>query len=224
MVMRRWALALGLLLAPVPSGACGIELVLAVDVSRSVSNAEYDQQVGGLAAAFRHPDFIEAIGYVHGGVAVTLMQWSGPESQVQTIPWQLISTPEQIARLANAIEEDRRKFFAAYTAIGDALVHARELTKQNPWTCERRVIDLSGDGISNRGTPPRGIADALAAEGVTINAVVIDGAQPDPVSYYADHVIAGDGAFMIIARDFDDYARAIREKLGRELAPAFAQR
>ena len=68
------------------------------------------------------------------------------------------------------------------------------------------------------------IADALAAEGVTINAVVIDGASPDPVSYYANNVIAGSGSFMVIARDFNDYTRAIREKLGRELAPAYARK
>ena len=40
--------------------ACGLELVLAMDVSRSVVNAEYDLQMGGLANAFRNPEVIEA--------------------------------------------------------------------------------------------------------------------------------------------------------------------
>ena len=222
-VLKGIATAAALVL-PSPAGACGIELVLALDVSRSVINAEYDQQVIGLATALRDSEIVQAIGHIHGGVAVTVMQWSGPDSQIQTIPWRLLSTPQQVARFADAVESDRRRFFAAYTAIGDALLHARDLSRQNPWTCARRIIDLSGDGISNRGSPPRAIADALAAEGVTINAVVIDGASPDPVSYYANNVIAGSGSFMVIARDFDDYTRAIREKLGRELAPAYARK
>ncbi len=222
--MRRWALALVALLSPAPAGACGTELVLAIDVSRSVTNAEFDQQIIGLADALRHPEIIEAIGWVPGGVAVTMMQWSGPKAQIQTVPWRLISTPAQVADVANSIAGDRRKFFAAYTAIGEALAHADTLSEQNPWTCARRVIDVSGDGISNRGREPRPIADALAADGVTVNALVIEGATPDPIPHYETEVIAGRGAFMIIARDFDDYARAIREKLARELAPAFARR
>ena len=176
--MRRWVIACLALLTPAPSGACGIELVLAIDVSRSVMNAEFDQQTGGLAAAVRHPEIIEAIGWVRGGVAVTVMQWSGPTSQLQTVPWQLVSEPDDINRLADAIAADRRRFFAAYTAIGEALAHADALSARNPWTCARRVIDVSGDGVSNRGRAPRPIAETLAAQGVTVNALVIDGATP----------------------------------------------
>ena len=221
---RASALAISLALASAPAGACGIELVLAVDVSRSVVNPEYDQQMGGLAAAFRDREIIDAITSIPGGIAVTVFQWSGPESQMQTIPWRLISTPGQIAGFADAIAIDRRRFFAAYTAIGEALWHANALSAGNPWACDRRVIDVSGDGVSNRGRWPREIADALAANGVTVNALVIAGGHPDPVPYYREEVIAGPSAFIVVADGFADYARAIREKLLRELAPAFAQK
>ena len=46
-----------------PVRACGLELVLAMDVSRSVINPEYDLQMGGLAAAFRAPEVAEAISW-----------------------------------------------------------------------------------------------------------------------------------------------------------------
>lgn len=222
--MRRLALAFVLLLAPAPASACGIELVLAIDVSRSVINSEYDQQINGLAAAFRRPEIVDAIGGIPGGVAVTMMQWSGPASQIQTVPWQLVSTPDEVARLADAIASDRRRFFAAYTAIGEALLHAGALLRHNPWRCRRKVIDISGDGVSNRGRAPSAVAGVLAEQGVTINALVIAGANPDPVPHYNAEVIAGRGAFMVIAGNFDDYARAIRAKLLRELLPALAGR
>ncbi|MBT3938295.1 MAG: DUF1194 domain-containing protein, partial [Pelagibacterales bacterium] len=38
-----------------------LELVLAVDVSSSVDEEEYQLQIRGVGAAFRHPDIIAAI-------------------------------------------------------------------------------------------------------------------------------------------------------------------
>ncbi|MEM7686597.1 MAG: DUF1194 domain-containing protein, partial [Pseudomonadota bacterium] len=116
------------------------------------------------------------------------------------------------------------KFFQSYTAIGDALWHANSLSATNPRDCKRRVIDVSGDGISNRGREPVRVAEALAANGVTINAVVIRGARPDPAEYYIDNVVRGPGAFIEVADTFHDYARAIQQKLLRELTPALASR
>lgn len=203
--------------------ACGVELVLAIDVSRSVINAEYRLQRDGLATAFRQPTIIEAIGSIQGGVAVTVTEWSGPDSQTQTIGWRLIRTPAQIRKFAGDIAASERRSFAAYTAIGEALLHADSLNAINPWKCKRRVIDISGDGVSNRGRHPREISQMLAAFGVTINAVVIDGAMPDPVEFYRNNVIAGPGAFVEVARDFSDYARAIQAKLQRELMPAIVR-
>ena len=203
-----------------PAAACGVELVLAIDVSRSVVNAEYRLQRDGLASAFRHPAIVEAIGSIDGGIAVTVTEWSGADSQTQTIGWRLIRTPAEVRGFAKDIAASERKSFAAYTAIGEALLHADALSAINPWKCKRRVIDISGDGVSNRGRHPREISNMLASLGVTINAVVIDGARPDPVDFYQNEVIAGPGAFVEIARDFSDYARAIKAKLQRELVPA----
>jgi len=56
--MRLPALLLLASLSPATAKACGVELVLAMDVSRSVVNAEYDLQMGGLAQAFRNPEVI----------------------------------------------------------------------------------------------------------------------------------------------------------------------
>ena len=46
---------------PARAAECGLELVLAMDVSRSVVKAEFELQMGGLALAFRDPEVAEAV-------------------------------------------------------------------------------------------------------------------------------------------------------------------
>jgi len=41
---------------------------------------------------------------------------------------------------------------------------------------------------------------------------------PDLDNYYRGCVIGGPGAFLVVARDFKDFARAIRKKLILEIA------
>ncbi len=209
---------------PADAAECDLELVLAMDVSRSVVASEFDLQMGGLATAFRDPEVAEAITWITGGVMTTVTQWSGPEAQTQSIPWTHLTTAASATAFADAIERLDRAFFASYTAIGDALFHANSLSATNPLRCKRRVIDVSGDGASNRGRPARQIADALAANGATVNGLVIMGAWPDPAEFYLRNVVRGDGAFMETAANFSDYAAAIKRKLLRELTPQVAAR
>lgn len=216
----------GLLAVGIPARAaeCGLELVLAMDVSRSVVNSEFDLQMGGLAHAFRDPEVVEAIRWIQGGVMATVTQWSGPESQTQPVLWLHLTDAATATAFASAIERQERSFFASYTAVGEALSHANSLSATNPLRCKRRVIDVSGDGASNRGQPARAIAEALAANGVTVNGLVILGAWPDPAEFYLRNVVRGNGAFLETAATFSDYAAAIKRKLLRELIPQVAAR
>ena len=211
-------------LAPTKATACELELVLAMDVSRSVVKSEFELQMNGLAMAFRDPEVADAITWITGGVMATVTQWSGPEAQSQPVPWTHLTDAAGAAAFAAAIESQGRIFFASYTAIGEALFHANSLSATNPRRCKRRVIDVSGDGASNRGRPARAMAEALAASGVTINGLVILGAWPDPAEFYLRNVVRGDGAFMETAANFADYANAIKRKLLRELTPQVAAR
>ncbi len=111
------------------------------------------------------------------------------------------------AAFAAAIERQERAF-ASYTAVGEALFHANGLSATNPRRCARRVIDISGDGASNRGRPVRPVAEALAANGVTVNGLVIKGAWPDPVEFYLRNVVRGDSSFLETTVYFADYADA----------------
>ncbi len=215
------ALVLGI---PARATACGLELVLAMDVSRSVIKTEFDLQMGGLALAFRDPEVAEAITWTVGGVMATVTQWSGPEAQLQAVPWTHLTDAASAAAFAAAIERLERAYFISYTAVGDALIHANSLSATNPRRCARRVIDVSGDGVSNRGSDVKPVAEALAAGGVTVNGLVIKGAWPDPVAFYQTNVVRGDGAFLETTEKFADYAEAIKRKLLRELTPQLVAR
>lgn len=216
-VVRAGALALGLLLAPAPASACALELILAVDVSGSIDSGEFDLQANGLADAFENPSLIAAIGELEGGALVTMTHWSGSTRHRQMTGWHRLTDARSMAAFAAEARTAGRAWRNYSTAIGEALVHAAEVSATAPETCERRVIDVSGDGVSNEGRAPSTISGAMAAQGYTINGLVIRGADPDPVAHFRAQVIAGPGAFVETAANFADYPRAILRKLLREI-------
>ena len=85
--------------------------------------------------------------------------------------------------------------------------------------CARRVIDFSGDGINNAGPLPIDARGQALDRDITINGLAIDRVGRSVTQYYKGHVIAGRGAFVVTATGYWDYARAIRQKLFRELLP-----
>ena len=60
-----------------------LELVLAVDISRSMDQDEHTLQRDGYVSAFRHKDVINALtGGPEGRIAVTYMEWANDARQV----------------------------------------------------------------------------------------------------------------------------------------------
>jgi Ca-activated chloride channel homolog len=218
-VSRIAALALALWALAAPARACSLALVLALDISSSVNGREYAIQLGGLAAALRDPQIRAAVAD-HAPVWVSVFEWSGRDQQDDITGWVRLEGPADMDALAARLDAHRRSYDVFSTAIGSALVHALDRFASQPEPCNRRVIDISGDGASNEGPPPRALHPRADALGVTINALVIKGAFPDPEAYYLNQVIHGPGAFMMVARNgFDDYPGLIRGKLLREIAP-----
>ncbi len=200
-----------------------LELVLAVDTSASVDNAEFKLQMGGIADAFRHPEVVAAIA-AHGqrGIAVTLVQWSAGDQQAQSVGWHHIFDVAGAAALARAIEAAPRLFAINTTAIGSALRYCARLFAGNRFSGRRWTIDVSGDGRSNAGLSPRAERDRAVSQGITINGLTILNGHLELERYYRVNVIGGPQAFVEKAEDFADFARAIRHKLVREIAPIVA--
>ncbi|WP_417769818.1 DUF1194 domain-containing protein, partial [Stappia sp.] len=209
--------ALSLALGAAPAAhACPLALVLAIDVSSSVDDSEYELQRQGLAEAFRDPQVGAAI-RATGGLLASAFEWSGREQQVVKADWTWLETPEEIARFADRLADTPRSHRRYPTALGYALGYAAIHHGRAPRECIRRVVDMAGDGINNEGFPPESAYRAFDYSAITVNGLAIAGDHPDPVRYYRNRVIRGPGAFVEVARGFEDYARAMKRKLLREL-------
>ncbi|WP_350336221.1 DUF1194 domain-containing protein [Coralliovum pocilloporae] len=202
---------------------CAIELTLAIDVSGSINASQYRLQVDGLADALSSPDIIQAI-MLHApdDVWISVVQWSGDAHQTFSVPWTRVHNADTMLALADTIRRQIRHYGIYSTAIGEALAFIGRPEARAPAVCQRRIIDVSGDGPSNEGQQPRPIRDMLVSQNVTINGLVILEKEPELQSYYRDHVIGGQGAFIVTANRFSDYPQAIRRKLLRELTPVVA--
>jgi hypothetical protein len=216
------AAALLATLWPAPGSAqkaVDLELVLAVDASGSVDHVRFELQKQGYVAAFRHPRVLAAIGSgAKGAIAVTMMQWTGPEMQIQVVPWRLLGDRASVHAFANEIERVPRRLFSGGTSISGAIDYAVALFSDTPYRAARRVIDISGDGANNRGRPASLARNDAVKAGIGINGLPILGLEPELDRYYQEHVIGGPGAFMIVAKTYDHFADAILKKLIAEIA------
>lgn len=224
--MRRWLAALALAALPQAGAAqgdgCRLALVLAIDVSSSVDEGEYALQKGGLAAALIAPDVVRAFLASPRPVALNIFEWSGRYNQVSVQDWVLIRSRAHLLFVAENVARFERSYNEFPTAMGYALGHAsKELERAPP--CDARTVDISGDGVNNEGFRPPNAYDAFNFAGVTVNGLVINGAdhegETNLIPFYQDEVLHGPGAFLEIAQGFQDFERAMRRKLEREVAP-----
>ena len=199
--------------------AVDLQLVLAVDASGSVDQRRFELQQGGYVAAFRDPRVLQAIQL--GGtqaIAVTMVQWTGPDLQIQVLPWTLINDAATAHAFAAAIAATPRQLFSGGTSISGVIDYAVPLILESQFKGARRVIDISGDGSNNRGRPAASARDDTVRAGIVINGLPILALEPDLKRYFSDHVIGGPGAFVIAAESYETFAEAILKKLIREMA------
>lgn len=210
--------------------AVDVELVLAVDVSLSMSPMELEIQRAGYAAALTDQRVIDAIqDGVHGRIALTYFEWAGEAVQKVVIPWTVIATREDAERVAGQLTANPPTS-ARRTSISGALGFAADLFAESGLQGVKRVIDVSGDGPNNNGPPVTFVRDAVLQQGITINGLplmtsggfssVYDIENLD--LYYTSCVIGGPGAFMIPVNDWSQFPEAVRRKLVLELAGASA--
>ena len=213
-------------LTPVGASAqtpVSLELVLAVDASSSVNVAEHRLQMQGIASAFRSPEVMQLI-EGSNGVAVILFQWASRANTEQTTGWHILKSRESILKFAGQVGQTRRVSVGSLTAIGSAIEAGLALLDTNKIEGSRRKIDVSGDGRSNSGEPLGDMRRLAASRGVTINGLAIQTDVPDLARYYREEVTVGPDAFVIAARDYQDFARAMEAKLLRELSPVVSDR
>lgn len=211
--MRCFALLLVLIFLPLRLLACDLALVLAVDVSGSVDREEYRIQMQGLAAALRDGIVVDAL--IEQRAQVSLIQWSGSSRQEQTVGWTEVQAQSDVMALADRVANAPRAWQNYSTAIGEALAVAR-VSFDAVAGCRRKVIDVSGDGVSNEGQPPEHMRRLMREKDITVNALAIETEAFDLTGYFFERLIVGEGAFVITANGFEDYPEQIKRKLQRE--------
>ena len=193
-------------------------IVLAADVSASMSMEHLRLQREAYAAALEDPAFMGAVrSGPLGRIALTYFEFSGAADQRPILPWAIIATPADAAKAAQAMRAAPTAM-GGPTAVGAAINHAVLLLLDYGGEMGRAIIDVSGDGPTNDGPSSSEARDRAVALGVTINGLPIaNPSEPDTVRHYQEQVIGGPGAFLIEARGINDFAGALRQKLILEL-------
>ena len=203
-----------------------VELVLAVDVSRSMTPNELEIQRRGYAEAIVSDPVINAVRQgLLGQIAITYVEWAGTVSQNVIIDWTLISNRSEAesfaARLTAQFENSMRR-----TSISGAMDFSSRLFGDNGYFSNRQVIDISGDGPNNNGRPVLAARTDTLAKGIIINGLPLMtregmGSQwhlEDLDVYYRHCVIGGPGSFVIPVLEWSQFPAAVRQKLVLELA------
>jgi Protein of unknown function (DUF1194) len=197
-----------------------VELLLALDSSASMNAQEFALQIKGIAAAFRDPAVHAAIKDLEPyGVAIGVSQWGGPGESRIVVPFTHIKSARDAKAFGYRISLGTRSFYAASTSIAHAIEDGLGLMEVNGFTGQRRVIDISGDGVDNGGGDLAAARDLALAQAITINGLAIESESEGLTAYYQENVATGADSFVIKADGFADFARAMREKLLRELRP-----
>ncbi len=205
-------------MAAAPADGFDLALVLAIDTSGSISNERLAMQIGGYVQAFQEPDLVRAIQTgQYRRIAATFVMWGEYDRQYQSVPWTAVSDQGTAAAFANAIATALSPT-PGWTSISGALRYSIHLLQAFAFQVERRVIDISGDGVNNDGPPPARFRDEAVAAGITINGLPILEVEPNLDQYYRREVIGGPHAFLLAARDRGSFAAAVLQKLLVEVA------
>lgn len=224
--MRRFLAAVLVLLLPFASPGrasedVDLELVLAVDASGSVDEAEYALQLNGIAAGFRDSAVRRAIGAGPAGrIAVNLLTWAEHQVPKDATGWFVLAGDDDAEAFAQLVEGLPRSQNGG-TGLGEGIAAGIRAFSGNGLNSARQVIDVSGDG---KETPAREYvvllpqARAMAnANNVTVNGLAILNEDATLLSYYRDNVQLGPGSFVMSAAGYGDFADAMRRKLLREI-------
>lgn len=222
-------------------------LVLSIDVSGSVDEARYNLQLEGIAEALEDPVTLSAISAAGGaGIWLAIVTWA--DGAEISIGWRRVASAKDAAAVAADVRRIPRTPGEFTCVAGMLRAVSGRLIPALPAPVERIVVDVSGDGVDNCGDAKevREERDATLALGATINGLPIlvpgendvvnagafrkpgFGLRPLPGKsdqdnttldrWYKENLIGGPGAFLLIARGYEDFARALRRKLVTEIS------
>jgi hypothetical protein len=204
-----------------------LALALGIDISGSIDPDEAKLQREGYVQAFRDPVIVKAImGGPNGRIAVAYFEWSDSWMQKLLIDWTLLDSEAAIEAFARRLAEAPISI-ARRTSISGAIRYAIPLFGRSPYEAQRKVLDISGDGSNNDGGLVTEMRHEALKERIVINGLPIMNDRPNPFGfpneadldrYYLHCVTGGPRSFVEVARNFEDFPRAVRKKLLQEVA------
>jgi len=204
-----------------------LALALGIDISGSIDPEEAKLQREGYVLAFRDPVIVKAIlGGPNGRITVAYFEWSDSWMQKLLIDWTLLDSEAAIEAFARRLD-DAPISIARRTSISGAIRYAIPLFGRSPYEAQRKVLDISGDGSNNDGGLVTEMRYEALKEKIVINGLPIMNDRPNPFGfpneadldrYYLHCVTGGPRSFVEVARNFEDFPRAVRKKLLQEVA------
>jgi len=190
-----------------------VNIVTGLDISNSIHPDQIQLELAGLAQAIQDPRVMTAIkAGKHGRIGFAVFAWH--HGQFPTVvAWMTIASPQDAGIAARAIEarqlvdlelEGRAQvewYIGRLTDLSQAIEYADAMLLTAPYTGDRAVVNIVGNGTDNVGDDPTQARDGFVARGGTINGVVL-GDDPEMIAYYRDWVIGGRTSFvMSISRE-----------------------
>ncbi|TCU36640.1 DUF1194 domain-containing protein [Rhizobium azibense] len=207
-----------------------MQLVIAADVSTSMDAEEKALQQRGFVEAFRRPEIIEAIiAGRNGRIAVAYVEWGGDGQRRLVIPWTTITSEMDSWLFSLKLEANLPATISRGTSISGMLSYADYLIRSSGYEATRSLINISGDGVNNKGRDVMPVRAGVLARGITINALpVVYGGLPGDeeeaispenlLAYFRSEVIGGPDAFAEPVAAPEQYSPAIYRKLLREIS------
>ncbi|WP_299408411.1 DUF1194 domain-containing protein [uncultured Roseobacter sp.] len=218
------------------SAPVSLELMLLTDTSGSVSSTDYNLIRNGYAAAFEDNEVQQKIlNSSTGSIAVAVSFFDSFYRGLGTA-WTLIDSVASANAYAQTLRNMNR-LGSGSTGLAAGITGAAASFAANDFESTRQVIDVTGDGNENvqcgqNETDCAAVQNArdaaLAGETDVINALFVNdppffgdtgSENVDSILYGETNVIGGTGSFVVAASGFDDFERAIRAKIIREVAP-----
>jgi len=132
-------------LAPLAANAAeqvGMQLILAADVSGSVSPARYRTQQDGYIEALGDPRVLKVISDLDPPVlAITFIAWS--REQAVMVPWMRVHDARSMDQFRERLRSEQRPRVGINTLISQALLFC-DARFDKEFTGGRKVIDVSG--------------------------------------------------------------------------------
>lgn len=194
-------------------------LVIAVDVSGSIDSQEFELQRQGYIKAITDKRFLNAIkGGDRQAIALAYFEWTGPGMDAPVYECTVIRTLADAQAFAAQIESTPRLLYGGGTGVGEAIYTGMAMHDRCGAQPDRRVIDVSGDGRTNRGRRAGPARDEAVKKGITVNGLAIINQEPNLEAYYRAEVMGGQGSFVAVVNDFETFEDAVIAKLVREVS------